>query len=153
MKRTLYLSVGIAFIGGLILTYFAVLCWAYIGAHTPVLRWLVDLGLRGSALRVVLFPIDFLTNVVLSLPLAFVLVRLQPRKILLFLAVAIIPSFVWLNLPLLGNEFFHDLWPSFALAWLHSLFALPVAVWLAGQFAKPGAPNTAMHPTCEDARE
>ena len=152
MERKLWCSLGVSFVGGLVLTYVAVYCWGYIATYTPVIRWLLALGLQGIVLRLALFPIDFLTNVFFSMPLAFVLLKLQPRKLGLYLSVAIIPSFVWLNLPLLGNEVFYELWPSFVPGWLHNLFALPAAAWFVSQFVRPSTLDKFMHATYEDAR-
>jgi hypothetical protein len=152
MERRLWLSLGAAFVGGLAMTFIALYCWGYIAAYSPVPRWLLDLGLHDIGARVVLFPIDFITSVALSMPLAFLLVALRPRKLWLYLPVAIVPSFIWLNIPLLGHGVFYELVPWVVLGWLHTLFALPVATLLVSQLAKPGAPNNLLHATCEDAR-
>jgi hypothetical protein len=152
VDRRFWFSLGASLVGGLVMTLIAVYCWGYIATYTPVLGWLLDLGLHDTGLRLALFPIDFFTNVALSLPLAFVLLKLQPRKLWLHLLVAIVPSFIWLNFPLVGNEVFYQLWASFIPGWLYTLCALPVAVLLVWQFSMPAKPNKFMHATCEDAR-
>jgi hypothetical protein len=152
VERKLWYSLGVSLVGGVVTTCIATYCWGHIAAYTPVTRWLLGLELRGIGLTLALFPIDFLVNVSFFVPLALVLLKLQPQKLGLYLAVAIVPSFIWLNLPLLGNEVFYRLWPSFVPGWLHNLFALPVAAWVVGRFAKPSTPNKFMHATCEDAR-
>ena len=152
MERKLWYSLGVSLVGGLVTAFIAAYCWVYIAAYTPVPHWLLGLGLRGIGLTVALFPVDFLVNVAFSMPLALVLLKLQPEKVGLYLTVAIAPSLIWLNLPLVGNEVFYRLWPSFVPGWLHNLFALPAAAWVAGRFARPSMPNKFMHATCEDAR-
>ena len=147
MERKFWYSLGTSLVGGLLTTFIAVYCWGYIAAYTPVLRWLLGLGLRGTGLKLALFPIDFLVNVAFSLPLGLVLLKLRPQKMGLYLAVAILPSSIWLNSSLLGNEVFYGIWTSFIPGWLHNLFALPAAAWLAGQLARPSKPNKFMYAT------
>ena len=152
MERKLWYSLGVSLVGGLATTVIAVYCWGYIATNTPVPRWLMGLGVQGIGLKLALFPIDFLVNVAFFMPLALVLLKLQPQKVGLYLGTAVIPSLVWLNLPLVGNEVFYELWPSFVPGWLHTLFALPAAAWLAARSSRPSAPNKLLHATCEDAR-
>jgi hypothetical protein len=140
--KTLPVSAAIAVAVGLAQTYFLLFCWAYIGAYSPMLGWLAGLGLHGSAVRAVIFPFDFLTSVVLCIPAAFVLLRLRPAKIWLYLALAVIPSFIWLNRQLVGAPNLG----GFALGWLPELFALPAAAWLAQFIGKRGAPYNSFKP-------
>ena len=138
--QRLPISAAAAVLVGIVQCYFLLFCWAYIAAHSPLPRWLIDLGLRES-LRAVLFPIDFLTSVALSLPAAFVLTKLRPAKLWLYLLLAVIPGFIWLNWGLVGNSFFAEHPSSFVLGWLPELFALPCAVWIVRV-----APNNSFKP-------
>ena len=140
--KTLPVSVAIAVAVGFVQTYFLLFCWAYIGAYSPMPGWLAGLGFYGSAVRVAIFTFDFLTSVVLCIPVALVLLRLRPAKIWLYLALAIIPSFIWLNRQLVGAPNLGD----FVLGWLPELFALPVAAWLVHFISKRGAPNNSFKP-------
>jgi hypothetical protein len=140
--KALPISAAIAVAVGFAQTYFLLYCWAYIGAHSPMLGWLADLGLHGSAVRAALFPFDFITSVVLCIPAALALLRLRPAKLRLYLALAVIPSFIWLNRQLVGASNLGD----FVLGWLPELFALPAAAWLAHFIGKRGASDNSFKP-------
>src|SRR5437868_94261 len=127
--RPLPFSVLTSLLLGFAQTYFLMFVWGYLALYSPLLEWLLGLGLRGVGLRVVLYPIDFLTNIVLSLPAAFVLVKLRPPRLLLFLVVAVVPWFVWFNFHLVGSSTFAEFWPSFIFGWVQELFALPAAAY------------------------
>jgi hypothetical protein len=140
--KTLPISAAIAVAVGCAQTYFLLFCWAYVGAYSPMLGWLVDLGLHGSAIRAAIFPFDFLISVTLCIPAALVLLRLRPAKLWLYLALAVIPSFIWLNRQLVGTSSLGD----FVLGWLPELFALPAAAWLAHFIGKRGASDNSFKP-------
>lgn len=141
MKSSFTASVCAAMIVGVVHTRFLVFCWAYIGAYTPLLRWLADLGLEGASLRAVLYPIDFLTNLALSLPFALLLVKLRPSNLALLLVVAVVPSFLWHNYYLIDSSIVTEFWPSFLFGWIQQLLALPVATLLVHRLSKPRSPN------------
>ncbi len=119
-------ALAIGFIYGL----FLVFCWAYIAAYSPLPRWLIDFGLTGLPFRSILLPIDFLTSVILSLPTAFVLVKLRPRKLALYVPLAVLPVFIWQNIGLFGNPIFSQFAMHIILGWIPMLFALPVSTWI-----------------------
>ena len=139
--QTIPVSAVIAFLLGLLQAYFLLICWAYLNVHSPLPRWLIDTGLRSNALHATLLPIDLFINVILSLPAAFVLVKLRPARISFYLLWAVLPSFVWLNRILIGNTYFWHFFGQFALGWLPALFALPVATWLLSLVTKSSLPN------------
>ena|SRR5688572_3889085 len=152
MKSNLTASVCVAMIAGIVHTYFLVLCWAYIGAYTPLLRWLVDLGLEGVSLKVVLYPIDFVTNVALSLPFALLLVKLRPSKLAVLLVVAVVPSFLWHNYHLVDSSTVAEYWPSLLFGWTQQLLALPVAALLVRRVSGPRSPNNVLQDDALNAR-
>lgn len=139
--QTLPVSAVLATLVGLGQCYFLLLCWAYIGAYSPLPFWLIQLGLEGEAFRAVLLPIDFLTSVVLSVPAALALLALRPAKLWLYLLLAVVPGFIWLNVGLIGNPLFSQFAGSLILGWLPELFAVPAAAWLLRIMFKPGAPG------------
>jgi hypothetical protein len=141
MTKRLLASLSIALIVGVTLTYVLMLCWGYIAAHSPVLKWLLGLGLRGRALRAILYPIDFLTTVVLSLPAAVLLLKLSPPKLALFLTVAVVPSFILINYHLPGSPYFQEMWSSFFFGWVQELMALPAGAYLLCWMMKPSPPD------------
>lgn len=128
--QTTKVSAFIAVFLGIAQCYFLKLCWVYIGIYSPLVHWLSGFGLGGVEIRTAVFPVDFLTSIMISLPAAFVLLKLRPRKLWLYLLLAVVPSFVWLNWGLIGGASFTQFAGSFAMGWLPELFALPAAVWL-----------------------
>lgn len=147
-KLNLNASAAIAVVLGFAQAYFLMLCWGYIGAYSPVLGWLLDLGLRDASLRAVLYPIDFATTVALSAPAALLLVRLRPAKLLLFLALAVVPPFIWQHYHLIGDSVLAEFWPAFLFGWVQELVALPVAALLIRWRSGPTAPDSVL----QDAR-
>ena len=145
MKHEMLTSCAIAVVLGIAHIYFLTYCWALIAAHSPLATWLIELGLRDS-LRAVILPIDFLTSVLLSLPVVFLLAKLRPAKLWLYVLLAVIPGFIWLNWGLVGNSFFAEHPGSFMLGWLPELFALPSAAWIVRLVVNSVAPNNSFKP-------
>jgi hypothetical protein len=139
--RPLSFSVLTSLALGTAQTYLLMLVWGYLAVKSPLLERLLDMGLRGAALRAVVCPLDFLTNVVLSLPVAFVLVSLRPARLLLFLVIAVVPSFLWLNFHLVGSSTLAEFWRSFIPGWILQLFALPAAALFLRFIIGPSAPD------------
>jgi len=127
VQRPLVFAVLISLLLGMAQAYLLMLVWGFLAVNSPLLEWLLDAGLRGAALRAVVYPMNFLINVVLSLPVAFVLLSLRPARPWLFLAIAAAPYFLWLNYDLVGSSTLAEFWPSFVLGWVQELFALPAA--------------------------
>ena len=134
-----------AFFFGLAQCYFTLFCWAYIAAYTPVPQWLFAHGLRASV-PAIAFPIDFLTTVALSLPVAFLLTRLRPARLGLYLLLAVVPSFIWLNRGIVGSPALAQFPGQVALGWLPELLALPCAAWLMLLVTNRVAPNNSFKP-------
>ena len=138
-------SVAAALLIGIVQTYLLVLCWAYIAMYTPLPQWLVAQGVTGNTHRTVMFATDFSISVLLSLPAAFLLRALRPRKLLLYLLLAVLPGFVWQYSNVLGDATLLRNW-RFLPGILSALLALPVAALIV-QRAKPGvAPNNSFKP-------
>jgi len=123
-------SAFIAAITGIAQSYFLAFCWAYIGTYSPLVHWLLHFGLRGPALRTTVFPIDFLTSIIISLPAAFLLTKLHPRKLWFYTLLAVVPEFVWLNWGFIANPLASHFFGLIIVGWLPELFALPIATWL-----------------------
>ncbi|WP_457098136.1 hypothetical protein [Lysobacter sp. P5_B9] len=144
--QTLSTSAAVALLVGLAQHFVLLFCWAYIAAYSPLPRWLVELGLRGSAFRAILLPADFITSVVISLPAAYALLKLRPNKLWLYLLFAVIPSFVWQNFGLIGDPMLGQFPGMIALDWAAELFALPVAALILGFALNRGASNNSFKP-------
>jgi hypothetical protein len=142
--QTTALSGVAAILLGLAQCYFVLYCWAYIAAYSPLPQWLLDLGLRASV-PVVLFPVDFLATVALSLPAGLLLTKLRPPRLGLYLLLAVVPGFIWLNRDIVDSPL--SQFPgSMILGWLPQLLALPCAAWLMLLMANRVAPNNSFKP-------
>ena len=142
-SKELLLSVTAALLVGIVQTYFLLWSWALLGSRTPLPRWLFDAGLRGKAFYGTASLVDLFTTVVLCLPAAYALVKLRPKRIWLYLTLAVMPSFFWLNRGLPGASFHPPLW-QLLLSLLPELVALPLAVWVVR--AAGGASNKSFKP-------
>lgn len=128
--HTLSVSAAVAILLGVVQRFFAIYCWSCITSHSPPMRWLFDLGLRGQSLKAAVFPLGFMIDIALSIPLAVVLVRLRPRKLGLYLLLAVVPAFIWSNMTLVGNPYFAQFAGTFVLGWIPELLSIPIAAWL-----------------------
>ncbi len=144
MKPNFSLSISIALVTGLVHEYLLIYVWGYIAAYSPLIRWLPNLGLRGDSLRVVVSAFDLITNVFLSLPAAYVLIKLRPARLPLFLLVAILPAFILLNAPLISTVMVAEYWRFIVLSWTQQCAALPIAAYLLHFITRPGMPD-ALH--------
>jgi hypothetical protein len=142
-SEKLLLSITAALLAGVLQTWFLLWCWAFIASYSPLTGWLLGTGLRGTAFYTTVGLVDLATTVVLCLPVAYVLFQLRPKRIWLYLALAVIPSFIWLNRALPGASF-HPPIGQMVLASLSEWAALPVAVWLVR--ATGGASNKSFKP-------
>jgi hypothetical protein len=137
--RALFISTVCALVVGLAQTFLALRCWNYIEMYSPVVRWLFGMGLRTAGIHAVAHPLDLLTNILINIPAAWVLSRLRPERIRLYVILAVIPSFVWLNWNLVGVPFPMPSVGEMAWGWLQELISLPIAVWLVGRIRRTGA--------------
>lgn len=144
--HTLPTSTLAALLIGLAQGYFLVFCWGYIAAYTPLPQWLMDVGLRDEALGAVIFSVDVLISVVLSLLAAFVLVKLRPGKLWLYLLLAVLPGFIWQKLGVIDNALPGQFPASFVPGWLTPLLALPVAACVVSYMLNRGVPDNSFNP-------
>jgi hypothetical protein len=98
MSRTLSrfsISLVAAALLGIVQMYLLTFLWGYISAYTPLPRWLLTLGLKGTALHIVVFLSDSLLNVIFCLPAPYAICRLKPPRLPVYLILAIVPGFIW----------------------------------------------------------
>jgi hypothetical protein len=144
-KQGLAVPSVLALLIGLVHTFFIILCWAYIAVHSPLPSWLMAQGITGQPLHVVLFVADLLVNVLLCLPAAYLLCKLQPSKLALYLFLAVVPGFLWQ---------YHGLFTapmplgllSYGPGILLALVPLPITTLLIKRAVQPGAPNNSFKP-------
>jgi hypothetical protein len=118
-------------------------CWAYIAMYSPIPRFLVDLGLAGTSWRAALWLIDMLINIALTLPAAFLLTRLRPRNLPLYVVAAVLPMFIWQS----RLVFFGEIDPrvsltAFVPGWAMELLVLPLAIALLVVLRRSRGPTT-----------
>jgi len=82
---------------GIAQMYLLTILWGYISAYTPLPRWLLTLGLKGTAFHAVVFLSDSLLNVIFCLPAAYGICRLRPPRLPVYLILAIVPGFPYSN--------------------------------------------------------
>lgn len=145
--RTFPLSVAAALVLGVAQTYVLAVCWTALSIDSPVPRWLIDHGARGSMFQAGMFTVDFAIHVIVSIPAAFILLQLRPARLRVFLAAAIVPFFLWSNVNVLGSWLEHRaqislslLFAATAMAWAQHLLPLPIAAWLLRLWL-PGTPK------------
>lgn len=150
---TFPLSIAAALVLGFAQLYFLAVCWSALGVYSPLPHWLIEHGVRGGTFQGAMFAADFFTQVVLSTPAALILLRLRPARLWVYLAAAIVPAFLWMNVNALGSWLHVDvpvshgmLFVAMAMAWAQHLLPLPVAAWLLRRSLPrtPGGPAAAV---------
>lgn len=121
-------------------TLFIIECWAYIAVHSHLPSWLMDQGVVGQPLHVVLFVTDMLVNILLCLPAAYLLSKLQPSKLALYLVLAVVPGFLWQYQGLFTSQLPPSLL-TLVPGMLLVIVSLPITVLLIKRAVRPGAPN------------
>ncbi|MGY0561339.1 hypothetical protein ACW7G2_11550 [Luteimonas sp. A277] len=137
----------IALLLGVVHFYLLLRFWGLWAAQNPLPSFLITDAGMGEAYRWVLYPVDFLTSVLLSVPLAIILLRLRPSRIWLYVVLAVLPYFAYSNAHLVGDPILGQLLPAFAFGWVMELLIVPAAVLLAGLLVRRFAPNNSFKPT------
>jgi hypothetical protein len=131
---------------GIVQMYLLVFCWAYIAIYNPLPSSLIAHGVHGTSLQSLLFVIDFLLSLCLSLPAAYCLIRLRPRNLALYLGLAIVPAVLWQNRLLLGGEPMPLGFSAFLPGLLSELLVLPAAVFVLLRTRASVTPNNSFKP-------
>ena len=95
--KGLPISVSASILIGIAHGAFFLVCLGYITAYEPWSMWLIDHGLTGRTLHVVLIPLGVLIAVALCLPGAWGICKLRPKKRILYTAFAFLPLMLWEN--------------------------------------------------------
>ena len=96
MKGKLSLAVVVSAIVGFVQWCWVLpICWMYIAVYDSTSHWLVAHGIEGRSLLSILFVHDTLINILLCLPAAYVLHRLRPRHLPVYLAIAVLTGLLW----------------------------------------------------------
>jgi hypothetical protein len=89
VAATAALAVGI--LQAILLRY----SWDYLAVHSPIPSWLATHGVTGFSWKATVYAQDWSFNVALCLPAAYILCKLRPRKLFIYLVLAVVPSFLW----------------------------------------------------------
>ena len=126
-------ALAIGVVQFLLLNYF----WTIIILYVRPVFWLLDHGVTGANLKVLLFFVDNTLNLALSLPAALALCALRPRRIALYLALAVLPAFLWQYQLFFGSTPPSLPWTAFLPGIVSAALTLPLAVWIARRLARP----------------
>jgi len=144
--QAILVSTAIAALIGAAHTYLIVWVWAYIVQYTPLPNWLVSNGLTSTAFKAVLFPTDFLINMVLCLPAACILCKLRPAKLWIYLVAALLPGFLWQYRLVLTDMALLQDWLMFVPGMLLAALPLPATALIIRRSIR-GTPNNSFKPT------
>lgn len=135
-SQQLALSIFAAVVVGAAQTLFLGSVWAYIAVHSPLPMWLLSLGVSGFPWRATLYAVDSVLNVLLSLPAAYLLCLLKPRRIFLYLLLAVVPGFLWQYSLVFENPSAFSPFMLFVPGIVSALFMLPIATWVVFRVAR-----------------
>jgi hypothetical protein len=128
-KFSLSLSVAAAALIGVAQMYFLSFFWTYFSYYSPLPHWLKGIGIRGAPFHATIFIADLLVNLVLCLPAAYALCRLNPRRLFLYLAFAVFPGFFWQYRLFFEDASLFNNWVIFVPGVFMSLIPLPFAAF------------------------
>ena len=125
-----FVAALIALAVGILQTILLLYAWDYLAVHSPIPSWLATHGVTGFSWKVILYAQDWLINITLCLPAAYVLCKLRPRKIFVYLVFAVVPSFLWQHRLVFVDPAAFTNTMAFLPGILLTAFMLPVAVAL-----------------------
>ena len=135
-------SFVLAVLIGAINTYLLLFAWTFIGVATPLPQLLISHEVRGVAFKGILFAVDLLTNMALYLPAAYLLCKLKPERIWVYLiAASLLP--LWLNYRLLLFSVFQG--SVFLPGAIGAILPLPATTLIIKRLVA-GAPNNSFKP-------
>jgi hypothetical protein len=121
------LSILAAVFIGLVLTIFVIAARAYIQIYFSITNWLIPLDLSRALFIISVYIYDLLLNILLCIPAAYLLSRLQPQKLALYLALAVLPGFLWQYSSLFTNPTSFSPFLTFVPGITMALLMLPLA--------------------------
>ena len=125
------LSLVAALAIGIVQLFALIYFWTGMTLYVQHAPWLVSHGVTGTSLKSILIVFDTAINLLLCLPAAFALCALRPRKIAIYLAVAVIPGFLWQYRLFFSDATLFENWTIFIPGALSAAFTLPLAVLVA----------------------
>jgi hypothetical protein len=130
---------------GLLQSSLVIFSLSIVAQYSPIPEWLARNGFSGNELVLGVTVADFPIIFVLWLPAGYVLSRLRPLSIWAYLALAVVPSWIWLNRILFSQGVFSPI-DSLLLSWGPELVAPVVATLVMSRFVRPQRPNNSFKP-------
>lgn len=121
------IAASVALSVGILQTILLLYVDASIAAYSPVPIWFATHVATRFFLLSLLFIYDWTISILLCLPVAYILCKLRPRKLFVYLILAVVPSFLWQHRLLFIEP---SRFSSFMVVFdsiLSSLFMLPAA--------------------------
>jgi len=119
-----------AIIAGAIYYYLVLIFWGYFPSFNPFFNWLLDCCAASAWFRPIVLFQDVVINVLLAIPLAWLLLRLNSERIWWCVLLALLPGFIYMHYHLFSwNHSLVD-YTKFVPGWAMELLSLPVAVFL-----------------------
>lgn len=122
-----FIAASVALAVGILQTVLLLYLWTYMAAYSPVPLWLVSHGVTGLSLRGTLSIVDWIINISLCLPAAYVLCKLRPRKLPVYLIFAVVPGFLWQYCLVFIDTASFSNFTAFLPGILSAVFTLPAA--------------------------
>jgi hypothetical protein len=122
-----FIATSVALAVGILQTILLLYLWTYIAAYSAVSPWLVAHGVTSLSLPWTLSMVDSLINILLCLPAAYILCKLRPRKLPLYLILAVVPGFLWQYRLVFVQPAAFSNFTAFLPGILSAVFMLPVA--------------------------
>jgi hypothetical protein len=122
-----FIATSVALAVGILQTILLLYLWTYIAAYSAVSPWLVAHGVTSLSLPWTLSMVDSLINILLCLPAAYILCKLRPRKLPLYLILAVVPGFLWKYRMVFIEPAAFSNFTAFLPGILSAVFMLPVA--------------------------
>ena len=109
------------------------------------LALLVDLGLRGTPLNIGVVIVDWIITTAISIPAAFILLKLQTQRVWLCAWLAAFVGFFAIYSPAhFSISQLLEIWPTVLLGFLTLVFPIPLAVLLLRKYFPPTKPNKSL---------
>ena len=151
-NKTFPFALVIACLIGGVQIYWLIEVFSFFVMYAMPLEWLGILGLRGTPLTFGVAIVDLIIATVFSIPAAFVLLKLQPQKIIIFVTLAVITGFLMMYGSLFINPSrLFELWPGVMMGWINLLLPIPLAVLLLRKPLLPKTPNKSLNADASDA--
>ncbi len=130
---------------GLLQSSLVIFSLSIVAQYSPIPEWLAWNGFSGNELVLGVTVADFPIIFVLWLPAGYVLSRLRPLSIWAYLALAVVPSWIWLNQIVFSQGVFSPI-DSLLLSWVPEIVAPVVATLVMSRFVRPQRPNNSFKP-------